>query len=56
MPNSLSFRALFKKREDGMSNKGNDHETVASTSRLSPREGSNNREEETNLRATDIVP
>ena len=57
MPNSLSFHALLKKRKDGPSNKGKDHETVASTSLPGPREDSDDRERETKrLRVTDIAP
>ena len=56
MPDSLFFRALFKKREDGVSNKGNNHKTADSTSRLGPREGSDSHERETSLRVTDVAP
>ena len=56
MPNSLSFHALFKKRKDGTINKGKNQETVASTSHLGPREESDDREQETCLRVTDVAP
>ena len=55
MPNPFSFRALLKKREDGLSNKGKDQETVTSISRLGVREGSDNREREISPSITGVT-